>query len=233
MERREILHPLYRERLLHERAKKANASIVKRLLDIVLSLLFLLLLSPLLLVTIILIKATSKGPVFFVHERVGLNYRYFPFIKFRSMRQNADQAVHKKYAEALIKGLKSSTEVGKGVTAYKMMTDSRMTPIGKFIRKLSIDEIPQFINVLKGEMSIVGPRPPIPYELEFYTRRAKNRFLVKPGITGLWQVNGRSTTTFERMIALDLCYITHWSIWLDIAIILRTFIAVFDTSKAY
>lgn len=217
-----------------EKADQCNSSALKRVSDIVLSITFLILFSPLILFAALLIKLTSKGPVFYIQKRVGLNDSRFSFIKLRSMEINSDQNVHERYSEALIKGYKDCSEIGKkGIKVYKLIEDPRITPIGRIIRKFSIDEIPQFFNVLKGEMSVVGPRPALPYDLKFYTQRARKRLLVKPGMTGLWQVDGRSTTTFRRMVALDLFYIGHWSIWLDLKIILRTFFAIFDIDKAY
>lgn len=232
MERRKITGSIYREMALFHQARRCSASALKRVADVVLSVVFLILFSPVLAAAAILIRLTSEGPVFFIQERVGLNGAHFRFIKLRSMRHDADPLAHEEYAEALIKGFRSHTQVGNE-TVYKIANDRRITRVGRVIRKLSIDEIPQFINVLRGEMSIVGPRPPIPHELKFYTHRAQKRLMVKPGITGMWQVNGRSTTTFERMLTMDLYYIDHWSIGLDMQIIFKTFVAVFDISKAY
>ncbi len=231
-ERRRHANPISREIKLHKQAKICASSKVKRALDIILAIMFLIILSPVLLAAAILIKITSEGPVLFIQERVGLNTTRFKFIKLRSMRTGVDQNIHKEYAEALIRGLRSHVNIGNE-TVFKMPYDMRITPVGKIIRKLSIDEIPQFLNVIKGEMSIVGPRPPVPYELKFYNDREKRRLLVKPGMTGLWQVTGRSTTTFERMVAMDLYYISKWSIWMDIEIIFKTFSAIFDVNKAY
>lgn len=201
---------------------------VKRAMDIIVSSLLLLLLLPSFLVIALLIKITSRGPVFFRQQRVGQYGQRFTFLKFRSMTVNNDHSAHEKYVRQLIAGCAekvSANANGEGV--YKLANDSRITPIGKFLRRTSLDEIPQFINVLRGEMSLVGPRPPIPYELVAYQTWHRRRLLhVKPGITGLWQVTGRSKVTFDDMVRLDLRYAAAWSPWLDLKILLRTPAAV-------
>ena len=205
----------------HERR---SLLIVKRTMDILGSALMLVLLAPLLLVIAALVKATSKGPVLFRQHRVGQYGRRFTFLKFRSMRVGNDPSVHREYVTKLIAGeaerIQASTN-GTGV--YKLANDNRITGIGMFLRKTSLDELPQFFNVLKGDMSLVGPRPPIPYELAAYQTWHRRRVLeVKPGITGLWQVTGRSRVKFDDMVRLDLRYATSWSPWLDLKILLRT-----------
>jgi exopolysaccharide biosynthesis polyprenyl glycosylphosphotransferase len=198
---------------------------MKRIMDIVGSLAGFVLFSPFFVVIPILIKLTSPGPVLFRQARVGQYEKTFMFLKFRSMYINNDEEVHKKYVQDLIckKIPCETTENGSGQTVFKITNDKRITPIGKFLRKTSLDELPQFINVLKGEMSLAGPRPPIPYELEKYDSWHRRRVLeIKPGITGLWQVVGRSSTTFDEMVRLDLHYATNWSLWLDIKILLKT-----------
>lgn len=204
--------------------EKRSLLIVKRTMDIVGSALMLVLLAPLLLVVAALVKATSKGPVLFRQHRVGQYGRRFTFLKFRSMRVGNDPSVHREYVTKLIAGeaerIQASTN-GAGV--YKLANDNRITGIGMFLRKTSLDELPQFFNVLKGDMSLVGPRPPIPYELAAYQTWHRRRVLeVKPGITGLWQVTGRSRVKFDDMVRLDLRYATSWSPWLDLKILLRT-----------
>jgi len=153
---------------------------------------------------------------------------YFSFYKFRSMRSDVDERVHREYVEKLIKGeLDKINQGDREKPFYKIKNDERVTRIGKMIRKTSIDELPQFFNVLKGEMSLVGPRPPIPYEVEKYKPWHLRRILeVKPGITGLWQVEGRSKTSFDDMVRLDLNYALNWSVWLDLWILLKTVKAV-------
>ncbi|MEN6464074.1 MAG: exopolysaccharide biosynthesis polyprenyl glycosylphosphotransferase [Syntrophaceae bacterium] len=199
---------------------KKSSLIVKRSIDIVWSFLALLLVSPLLAGIAIGIKLTSPGPVFFRQERLGLNGRKFMFLKFRSMYTDNDPRSHQEYVRKLIE--ESKKESSENII-YKMTDDPRITPFGRFLRKSSLDEIPQFINVLTGEMSLVGPRPPIPYECDMYDVWHKRRLLsCKPGITGLWQVTGRSTTTFDEMVRMDLDYIENWSLWKDIKILFKT-----------
>ncbi len=199
---------------------KKSSLIVKRSIDIVWSFLALLLVSPLLAGIAIGVKLTSPGPVFFRQERLGLNGRKFMFLKFRSMYTDNDPRSHQEYVRKLIE--ESKKESSENII-YKMTDDPRITPFGRFLRKSSLDEIPQFINVLTGEMSLVGPRPPIPYECDMYDVWHKRRLLsCKPGITGLWQVTGRSTTTFDEMVRMDLDYIENWSLWKDIKILFKT-----------
>ena len=197
---------------------------VKRAMDIVGSTLMLIVCLPLFLIIAAAVKATSKGPILFRQDRIGQYGRRFTFLKFRSMRVNNDESVHKEYVKRLIAGVAErvpATSSGEGV--YKLAGDKRITPIGKFLRKTSLDELPQFLNVLKGDMSLVGPRPPIPYELAAYQTWHRRRVLqVKPGITGLWQVTGRSRVRFDDMVRLDLRYAISWSPWLDLKILLRT-----------
>ena len=197
---------------------------LKRAMDIAGSLVGLVLLSPLMLVTAIAIKTTSAGPVIFRQLRLGQRGIHFAFYKFRSMRANGDDQIHRDYVTHLIKGdLEKVNQGDEGTPLYKMKSDPRVTAVGKIIRKTSIDELPQFFNVLRGEMSLVGPRPPIPYEVEKYESWHLRRILeVKPGITGLWQVDGRSTISFDDMVRLDLRYVQNWSLWLDIKILLKT-----------
>lgn len=189
---------------------------VKRMIDITASGLGLMVLLPVLFLPLaVLIKLESRGPVFFGQERVGMNQRRFKMLKFRSMVPNA---------EALRKELEAENEADGPV--FKIKHDPRITRIGRFIRKYSLDEFPQLINVFRGDMSLVGPRPPIPSEVEEYTWDQRRRLSVRPGMTGLWQVTGRSDTQFSEWVALDLEYIDNWSIELDIKILMRTFGAV-------
>lgn len=210
---------------------------VKRGIDVVLSLLAILLLSPAFLVIALAVKLTSEGPVFFRQTRVGQYGKHFTFLKFRSMYINNDPKVHQEYIKKFIKekaayGPNGAGGDNKGV--YKVTNDPRVTPVGAFIRKTSLDEIPQFLNVLKGNMSLVGPRPPIPYELESYDPWHRRRIMeLKPGITGLWQISGRSSTTFDDMVRLDLRYTREWSLWLDLAILLKTPWVVVSGKGAY
>ena len=196
--------------------------IVKRSLDIVISLSCLALMAPLFLVTAILIKITSRGPVLFVQNRLGLNKRLIGVYKFRTMVQDAEQ----KQAE-----LEHLNEVSGPV--FKIKNDPRITPIGKFLRKTSIDELPQLLNVLKGDMSLVGPRPlPVRDYQGFNKDWQRRRFSIRPGITCLWQINGRSSIQFDRWMELDMEYIDRWSVWLDMKILIRTIPAVLRGSGA-
>ena len=207
------------------------SSSLKKAMDFLGSLFALILFSPLFLVIAAAVKLTSRGSVFFKQERLGLNGETFTFLKFRSMSMNCNPAQHKAYITKFI-GEGKDDEDAPGV--YKLSHDPRVTPLGRFLRKTSLDELPQFINVLKGEMSLVGPRPPIPYECEIYDIWHRRRLLsVKPGITGLWQVTGRSSTTFDEMVRLDLRYINEWSLWLDIKILFLTPWVIFMGKGAY
>nr|CBX31407.1 hypothetical protein N47_E49190 [uncultured Desulfobacterium sp.] len=210
---------------------KQAKSILKKIMDFNGSLLALIFLLPAFLIIAIAIKLSSDGPVLFKQERMGLNGRKFSFLKFRSMYVNSDSKCHKEYIEKFIVQGKSDSNA-PGV--YKLSNDSRITPIGNVLRKTSLDELPQFFNVLKGEMSLVGPRPPIPYECELYDVWHKRRLLsAKPGITGLWQITGRSRTTFDEMVRLDLKYINNWSLWLDIKLLLQTPVVILTGKGAY
>ena len=201
---------------------------VKRLMDIVGSSLLLFACLPLFMLIAMVIKVTSRGPVFFRQQRVGQYGRRFTFLKFRSMYVNNDHSVHREYVKKLIAGNAERIALnGNSEGVYKLANDRRITEIGKILRRTSLDELPQFINVLLGDMSLVGPRPPIPYELAAYQTWHRRRLQqVKPGITGLWQVTGRSRVTFDDMVRLDLHYATTWSPWLDFKILMRTPAAV-------
>ena len=202
----------------------------KRGLDLLGSAMALIVLAiPMLLIAAI-VKATSKGPVFFKQERVGRHGKRFTFLKFRSMYQNNDSQLHKDYVSKFIAG----TAECSGGKVYKLTADPRITPVGRFLRKSSLDELPQFWNVFRGDMSLVGPRPPVPYEMDAYDLWHRRRVLdAKPGITGLWQVTGRSRTKFEDMVRLDLKYTRTSSFALDLEILWRTPRAVVTGDGAY
>ncbi len=207
---------------------------LKRCLDLFGAIIGLILSSPLMTLVAIAIKITSPGPVIFRHFRIGCKGSRFPFYKFRSMYVNNDDSVHRKYLARLIEGKHEDINNGDGDQPFfKIKNDNRITPVGRIIRKFSLDELPQFFNVLKGEMSLVGPRPPISYEVENYKPWHLRRILeIKPGITGFWQVDGRSRTSFDDMVRLDLRYTRDWSIWQDIKILLKTVKAVMDARGA-
>jgi len=214
--------------------RKSTSRILKRSIDIAGSLFGLILFAPLLIATSIAVKLTSRGPVFFRQERVGQYGKRFSFLKFRSMYFANDHKIHQEYIRHLISGTAPPEAKTSERKVYKLTADPRVTPVGRFLRRTSLDELPQLFNVLRGEMSLVGPRPPIPYELGYYDIWHKHRLLpVKPGITGLWQVEGRSRVSFDQMVRLDLEYGRTWSLWLDIKILLRTPQAVVSGDGAY
>jgi lipopolysaccharide/colanic/teichoic acid biosynthesis glycosyltransferase len=219
--------------LMEPGQRKRTLLLVKRSIDLLVSGLGLALLSPVFLAIATAIRLTSKGPIFFKQDRVGQYGRLFTVLKFRSMFVQNDCSVHKDYVVKLIRNQAQPTN-GEGSGVYKLTNDRRITAVGKFLRRTSLDELPQIINVLFGDMSLVGPRPPIPYELAAYQTWHRRRILeAKPGITGLWQVTGRSQVKFDEMVRLDLRYATSWSLWLDLKILLMTPMAVIKGSGAY
>jgi len=202
---------------------KRGYLLAKRLLDFLGAAVGLLLLSLLFLIIAMLIKLEDpRGPVFFAQRRIGLNGKEFKMFKFRSMGTDAEER---------LKELIKYNEVSGAM--FKMKDDPRITKIGKFIRKTSIDELPQLFNVLKGEMSLVGPRPPLPREVEMYTNYDKQRLMVTPGCTGLWQVSARNSVGFEEMVELDLEYIEKRTIGFDFLILLKTVFVLFGSKDAY
>lgn len=196
-------------------------SIVKRIMDIVLSSLGLIVLSPLILIVGIAIKVESKGPIVFVQERVGVKGKRFKMYKFRSMVSDAEE---------MKKNLEKCNEMSGPM--FKMKEDPRVTRIGRFIRKTSIDELPQFVNVIKGEMTIVGPRPSLPKEVEQFEPWMLERLEVKPGITCIWQVSGRNDVSFTEWMKMDIKYVHEKSIILDIKLIFKTFLLLFGDKHA-
>ena len=200
-----------------------SSSFFKRLMDIVLSILAIIVFSPVFLITALLVKLTSPGPIIFSQVRVGRYGRHFKFYKFRSMYIDA---------EARKAELMKLNESGDGVI-FKMKRDPRITPVGRFIRKFSIDELPQLFNVLLGDMSLVGPRPPLPSEVRTYTLEERKRLNITPGITCLWQVSGRSELPFSKQIALDKEYIASRSAWKDFLILLKTIPAILTGRGAW
>ena len=221
-------NPVFYPDLSKKKENRRAFGALKRGMDVVGSVLALILAAPVFAVIAVVIKATSQGPVFFRQTRIGQNGKPFVFLKFRSMKVGNDETAHKEYVKRLISGsAERHPSNGNEGGVFKLTRDPRITRVGAFLRKTSLDEVPQFINVLKGEMSLVGPRPPIPYEVEAYDVWHRRRLLeAKPGITGLWQVSGRSRVTFDEMVRLDLRYARSWSPWMDIKILLRTPLAV-------
>jgi exopolysaccharide biosynthesis polyprenyl glycosylphosphotransferase len=215
--------------LLNRNEAQNSARMIKRLMDIVGSATALLFLSPIFLLVALLVKLSSKGPILFKQERLGQFGKPFTFLKVRSMYANNDRKIHQDFMRSVIKGKHDGRTEGGSKAVYKMTNDPRITRIGRILRRTSLDELPQFINVLRGDMSLVGPRPPIAYECEDYDIWHRRRVLeVKPGITGLWQVKGRSRIRFDDMVRLDLQYARTWSLWLDIQILLKTPRALFS-----
>lgn len=216
-------------------SSRQSLLIIKRALDMIVSALITIVCSPLFLAIAIAVRLSSNGPILFRQERIGQYGKAFTFLKFRSMYVNNDHSEHKEFVTKLIaeeSTLESSSHKANGV--YKITNDKRVTRVGRILRRTSLDELPQLINVLKGDMSLVGPRPPIPYELAAYQTWHRRRVLeVKPGITGLWQVTGRSRVKFDEMVRLDLRYATTWSPWLDLKILCRTPMAVIKGSGAF
>lgn len=214
---------LYPDLSQRENATK-SLRVMKRIMDVTVSMLALVFLAPLFLMIAAAIKTTSKGPIFFRQRRIGQYGKSFVFLKFRSMYVNNDAGAHKAYVQKLIAGkADKQPSNGNGEGVYKLTRDPRITRVGAFLRKTSLDELPQFINVLRGEMSMVGPRPPVPYEVEAYDIWHRRRLLeAKPGITGLWQVSGRSRVKFDDMVRLDLQYARTCSPWTDMKILWRT-----------
>ena len=213
---------------------------MKRIMDLACSLSLLVVLSPIVAIIAAAIKLTSRGPVHFRQKRIGEYGKSFTFLKFRTMYINNDASEHKKYVRELIAGNATKQPAngngngdsnGEGV--FKLTNDPRITPVGRFLRRTSLDELPQLFNVLRGEMSLVGPRPPLAYEVEAYAAWHRRRFLeAKPGITGLWQVNGRSRVGFDDMVRMDLRYARECSPWLDLKILLQTPGAAFSGDGA-
>jgi len=227
-------HRLYPDLIERQQSKQASRAL-KRAVDILGSLMALVVSSPLLIVISVLIKLTSRGPILFRQERLGRFGNRFIFLKFRSMYAENESKIHEDYVTRLIAGKvgPKQGEEGEG-QIYKITVDPRVTPLGRFLRRTSLDELPQFWNVLRGEMSLVGPRPPVPYEVNRYDIWHRRRLLeAKPGITGLWQVNGRSRVKFDDMVRLDLEYARTWSVWRDVLILLRTPKAIVFGEGAY
>lgn len=211
---------------MEDRLARVQNRAIKRTFDIVLSLFGLVVLSPLFLILAVLIKINSRGPVFFGHTRLGKGGRIFTCYKFRTMVENAQEVLE----EVLVDNPEARTQWEKD---FKLKEDPRITKVGAFLRKTSLDELSQLWNVLKGEMSLVGPRPIVSDEVEKYGEKSRYFFKVTPGITGLWQVSGRNDIDYDERVLLDEYYAKNWSLWLDIEIIIRTFGAILKSKGAY
>ena len=206
--------------------------ISKRLLDLLVCVLAMIIVAPLMMLIALWIKLDSDGPVLFKQPRVGQNGRIFTLYKFRTMFHNADPELHRRYVEKLISNQLPTTKAGTDAPTFKLQRDPRITHVGRILRRTSLDELPQIFNVLIGNMSLVGPRPPITYEVEAYQEWHKGRLATIPGMTGLWQVQGRSRVSFDDMVVMDLEYIQRQSLWLDIKILLLTIPAVISGNGA-
>jgi lipopolysaccharide/colanic/teichoic acid biosynthesis glycosyltransferase len=232
---RSSINPVLYPDLQNKDKGRRSLLVVKRIVDVIGSIAALTLCMPLLYVAAIAIKLSSRGPILFRQKRVGQYGRRFTLLKFRTMYVDNDHSVHKRYVMNLIASKadrEASNDNGEGV--YKLASDDRITRVGRFLRKTSFDEMPQFVNVLIGDMSLVGPRPAVVYEVRAYQTWHRRRVLdFKPGITGLWQVVGRSRVKFDDMVRLDLEYATSWSLWLDFKILMRTPLVVIKGAGAY
>ncbi len=216
------------------RGRLWSQRLAKRLVDVGVSLTVIILGLPFYLAVALLIKLTSRGPVFYSQKRIGEQGRVFTLFKFRTMRPDSDDSIHREFTRSFIEGrMPNSSLDEKTPSVYKLTNDPRITAVGNFLRKTSLDELPQFINILRGEMTLVGPRPPLQYELEYYEEWHKLRLEVRPGLTGLWQVSGRSSVSFDEMVKLDLYYIEHWSLLLDLKIMMRTIPVMLFGSGGY
>jgi lipopolysaccharide/colanic/teichoic acid biosynthesis glycosyltransferase len=216
-----VVEPLPRD--VHMSARTKVRDTLKRLLDLTAGTALLLLVSPLFLLIALLVKWKSPGPVFFRQVRIGEHGTPFTMLKFRTMHVHADSAIHKEFVSQMIKGTTPSGSDTNQEAPFKIANDPRVTSFGRLLRRTSLDELPQLWNVIRGDMSLVGPRPPLTYEVEQYQPWHYRRVLeAKPGVTGLWQVSGRSRTTFDEMVRLDLRYAKQCSAWMDLKILLAT-----------
>lgn len=231
-------HALPRSRQLLTRSPYC---IIKRAIDVIIASVALVVLSPLWLLIAIAIKLDSQGPVFYSQYRVrgeqspdtwAPHNNVFTFYKFRSMVVNSDTTIHRHYVTALINGQDANNGTAKA-PAFKLLRDPRITRVGRFLRSTSLDELPQLLNILKGDMSLVGPRPALPYEVEQYAPRHRERLVARAGLTGLWQVSGRTRLSFEEMITLDIEYAHTRSLWLDLVILIKTVPAVISREGAW
>jgi lipopolysaccharide/colanic/teichoic acid biosynthesis glycosyltransferase len=215
-------HGLTREQPLDQTAADSRwLSALRRLFDLAFATTMILLLAPILIAVAIAVRIDSRGPALFRQRRVGYREREFTLYKFRSMRLDADPRGHQDYVTALINGEENTTEGGRQ-NLYKLAVDNRITPVGRWIRRWSLDELPQLFNVVIGDMTLVGPRPAIPYEVAEYPSWYLKRFSVKPGLTGFWQVSGRNERTYEEMVRLDIEYTERRSVPLDLSILVKT-----------
>jgi lipopolysaccharide/colanic/teichoic acid biosynthesis glycosyltransferase len=196
-------------------------AVVKRALDLTVASVALILLSPLLVVIWLAVRLSSPGPAVFRQERLGLGERPFVMYKFRSMRTGASDAIHRDYVSRMLTG-DCRPVLANDTGLYKLERDPRVTPLGAWLRKTSLDELPQLVNIVRGDMSLVGPRPVLAWEAELFSEEARARFRTRPGLTGLWQVSGRNRLTMPQALELDIEYVRRQSLWLDLTILART-----------
>ncbi|GGM57588.1 sugar transferase [Dactylosporangium sucinum] len=222
----EFAAPAWRRGLLRRLPRRSARQLVESVAALVLIVLF----APLLLATAVAVALTSRGPVLFRQDRVGLHREVFTMLKFRTMYVDNDDAEHRRLMRAQLTADEPPTGGEPGI--YKLARDPRITPVGRFLRECSIDELPQLWNVVRGEMSLVGPRPYVPWEAAFFPPSAERRFAVRPGMTGLWQVSGRSTLDYRTALQIDVYYADHKSLWLDLRILARTAVVVFDRAAS-
>lgn len=195
---------------------------IYRCLDMLIAAVGVIACAPVLLFVCVAIRLEGGGPAIFRQRRLGRDKRPFTIHKFRTMKLEADPKVHREYVQQLISGIETTHADGEGQDLYKLAADDRVTRVGRVLRKTSLDELPQIFDVLRGRMSLVGPRPVIPYEAELYPPSYERRFAVKPGMTGLWQVNGRSERTYREMVELDIVWVERNSVWLYLSVVART-----------
>ncbi len=229
MEAHGLTHSEAAEQEVAGESRLGNA--LRRCADVTFALVLILLLSPVLIGVTLAIRLDSRGSAFFRQRRVGYRECEFTLYKFRSMRVDADPRGHQEYVTALIKGKDANPEGGRE-NLYKLAVDNRITSVGRWIRRWSLDELPQLFNVVKGDMTLVGPRPAIPYEVSEYPTWYRERFSVKPGLTGYWQVSGRNERTYEEMVRLDIEYAERRSLGLDLRILLKTPLVVLSRKGA-
>jgi lipopolysaccharide/colanic/teichoic acid biosynthesis glycosyltransferase len=210
-------------------AISAWSRLSKRALDLVVSLLLLAVIAIPMLVIALLVRLTSRGPAIFRQIRLGQDEKPFTIYKFRTMRQDSPEDIHREY---VLRQLASADHDPDGATIFKLSSDPRVTPLGRILRRTSLDELPQLFNVVLGQMSLVGPRPSLPWEAELFPPDCRGRFLVPPGITGLWQTSGRSRLTMAQALRLDVEYVTRWTLRQDLLILMRTIPAVLRCSDA-
>lgn len=225
--------PIPRPRRRHARVSRAPlpaAALVSRLIDVSVATVALLVLAPLMVIIAVLTRVTSPGPALFKQSRIGYRQRPFEMLKFRTMYANCDDRVHRDFVGRMLGGADPRPCASAGL--YKLAGDPRITPLGRMLRSTSLDELPQFINVLRGHMALVGPRPALAWEVELYQPHHHERFMVKPGITGLWQVSGRSRLTMNEALELDVSYVRRHTVALDLWILVRTIPAVLNPGAA-